>query len=322
MEFLFLNNALAAFETTIQNVWAPVFQMGGINILLTIGGIALAIYSINLLATYDVSGFILGLMYTFISLAVLHEVFLYSDQLAFSIFNMFLAWGQQTSGMSPTMLTPSGIMEQGLHLAAIFWAASGHASWFYAPTSVLAAGGCAIVTTITYAFASIIYLLALVNVYALIIAASVLLAFAGLPWTWSMFPGWALSVLSACIKVFFLLAVLALALNEAAGWTTAMGAVSGSIADNTSLAMQAIVESLLMLGLVYYIPGLMASMVLGMVGPVMHAGEAMLGGIASSFASTANGAAMKAPRQAGNTAIAGANMAGSGLAAVSKMLLR
>lgn len=322
MEFLFLNNALAAFETTIQNVWAPVFQMGGINILLTIGCIALAIYSINLLATYDVSGFILGLMYTFISLAVLHEVFLSSDTLAFSIFQMFLTWGQQVSGMSPTVLTPSGIMESGLQLSAIFWKASAHASWFYSPTSVITAGGCAIVTTITYAFASIIYLLALVNVYALIIAASVLLAFAGLPWTWGMFPGWALSVLSACVKVFFLLAVLALALNEAAGWTTAMGAVSGSIADNTSLAMQAIVESLLMLGLVYYIPGLMASMVLGMVGPVMHAGEALIGGIASAASgaaiSAAGSKAAAAATRGGKAAVAG----GQALAHVSKMLLR
>jgi len=318
LEFQFLNDTLASFLQAIENVWKPIFLTGGINILLTIGGIALAIYSLNLLATQDVAGFILGLMYTFISLAVLHEVFLYSDQLATSILNMFLQWGQQVSGMSPNVLTPSGILVSGYQLARIFWDAAGGASWFYAPTSTLATVMCAIVVTIAFALASIIYLLALVNVYALIAAASVLLAFAALPWTWSMFPGWALSVLAACINIFFLLAVLALGLNEAASWTAVMASTSGSIVDNTNLAVAASVEAILFLGLVYYIPGLMASLVLGMVGPVMGAGEAMLGGIASSFASHAGSTAMKAPRAAGNAAVAG----GKALATVSKMLLR
>jgi P-type conjugative transfer protein TrbL len=316
--FGFLNDTLAAFLQAIQNVWEPVFQTGGIDILLTIGAIALAIYSLNLLATQDVAGFVLGMTYTFIALAVLHEVFLKSEYLATSILNMFIQWGQQISGMSPNVLTPSGIMETGFQLARIFWDASGGASWFYAPTSTLATVICAIVVSIAFAIASIIYLLALVNVYALIAAASVLLAFAGLPWTWTMFPGWALSVFSSCIKIFFLLAVLAIGLNEATAWTATMAATSGTIVDNINLAVEASVESVLFLGLVYYIPGLMASLVLGAVGPVMHAGEAMLGSLTAGAAGDAADRAMKAPRAAGNAAV----KAGQGLATVAKMLLR
>jgi hypothetical protein len=72
-QFLFLNNTLAKFIQTIEDLWAPFFQIHGIEILLTVGGIALAVYAIQFLATQDVSGLIIGLMYTFIALALLHE---------------------------------------------------------------------------------------------------------------------------------------------------------------------------------------------------------------------------------------------------------
>src|SRR5690349_89764 len=137
MQFLFLNNALEDFIKAIQTVWAPIFQMQGIEVLLAISAIALAVYAIQLLATQDVPAFILGFGYTILALALLHAVFLYSQEFATAILNAFLQWGQQTSGMSPNVLTPSGIMETGLQLGRIFWDASGHAAWYYAPVSAL-----------------------------------------------------------------------------------------------------------------------------------------------------------------------------------------
>src|SRR2546427_9968942 len=107
-QFLFLNNALNNFIQAIQNTWSVVFQTQGIQILLAISAIAFAIYAIQLVATQDVPAFILGFGYTIISLAVLHAVFLYSQQLATGVLNGFFQWGQQTSGMSPNVLTPSG----------------------------------------------------------------------------------------------------------------------------------------------------------------------------------------------------------------------
>lgn len=316
MQFLFLNNTLDHFLLAIQNVWDPVFQMEGIKILLAIGAIAFAIYAIQLVATQDVPGFILGFGYTIISLAVLHAVFLYSQELATGVLNGFLQWGQEVSNMSPATLTPGGIAESGLTLARIFWNAGGHASWFTAPISALEQLICSALVVITFGIASIIYLLARIEVWALIIAASVFLAFAALPWTWSMFPGWALTVLAACVKIFFLLAVLALGLHEAAVWATAMAAVDLTIADDVSLMMEATVEAILFLGMVFYIPNLMSRMVVGGAGAVMNAGEAMIGGLGGA----ASGAVMNKAGAAASKA-AGRAAAG-GKALVSKMLLR
>jgi len=286
-QFQFLNTALSDYESAIQGVWAPVMQAQGIQILLAVGAIAFAVYAIQLLATHDLPTFILGLAYTFVSLSILHTVFLYGQDLAIDLLNGFLGWGQQVSGQSPATLTPSGVMEQGLQLMRIFWGAAGKASWWVAPMSAMEDLVCSIVIVATFAVASIIYLLALMEVWALIIGASVLLAFAPLPWTWSIFPGWGLRVLASCVKTFFLLAVIALGMTEAGGWTVSMAATSGSIPENVSLMMQAVVESLLFVGLVYYIPRLMASLVTGGAGAAITAGETILAGIVGEGASQA-----------------------------------
>jgi P-type conjugative transfer protein TrbL len=321
MQYMFLNDALDHFLHTIQNVWAATFQIQGIQILLAISAIAFAVYAGQLLATHDVPGFILGFGYTILSLAVLHAVFLYSQELATDVYNGFLQWGQQVSGESPGVLTPSGVMETGLHLARIFWTAGGHASWFFTPFATAEQIICIPVVVGAFAIAAIILLLTEVWVWALIIGASVFLAFAALPWTWSMFPGWALTVLAACIKVFFLLCILAVGLNEAQGWTTAMAGASTSIVDDTSLMMEAIVESILFAGLVYYIPNLMAAMVSGAAAPALNAGEAMIGSMLGSAAGAAGGVAAGS-LQPGAIAEAATNAAASAKSMVNKMLLR
>jgi P-type conjugative transfer protein TrbL len=310
MEFLFLNNALSDFENTIQGVWAPVLQAQGIQILLAVGAIAFAVYAIQLLATHDLPTFMLGFGYTFVSLAVLHAVFLYSQDLATDVLNGFQALGQQVTGLSPETLTPSGVLQQGMQLVHILWNASGEASWFKAPQVAIETIICALFMVFAFAAASIIYLLALVEVWALIIGGSFLLAFAPLPWTWNIFPGWGLRVLGACVKTFFLIAVLALGLNEAAGWTRAMTTSSVGFAGDASLMMQAVTEALLFFALVYYIPGIMASLVTGGAGAAITAGETILAGIVGEGASQAassgkaiGGAAADAARTAADGAV-------------------
>jgi P-type conjugative transfer protein TrbL len=319
LQFQFLNNALTDFETTIEGVWAPVLQAQGIQILLAVGAIAFAVYAIQLLATHDLPTFILGFAYTIVSLSVLHAVFLYSQDLATDLLSGFQALGQQVSGLSPATLTPSGVLTQGIQLVQILWASAGNASWFKAPTVAIETMICVVVMVFAFAAASIIYLLALVEVWALIIGGSLLLAFAPLPWTWNIFPGWGLRVLGACVKTFFLIAVLAFGLNEAAGWTTGMASTSSGLATNASLMMQAVTESLLFVALVYYIPGIMASLVTGGAGTAITAGETILAGMVAEGASQAAGGGKALGGAAANAAADGAAKA---LKKVHAMLMR
>jgi type IV secretory pathway TrbL component len=227
--------------------------------------------------------------------------------------------GQQVSGLSPAALTPSGVLTQGIQLVKILWEAAGAASWFKAPTVAIETMVCVLVIVFAFAVSSIIYLLALVEAWALIIGGSLLLAFAPLPWTWNIFPGWGLRVLGACVKTFFLIAVLALGLNEAAGWTAAMAAASSTLAVNASVMMQAVTEALLFVALVYYIPAIMASLVTGGAGAAINAGETILAGIVAEGASEA---ASGATGLGSATATATADGAAKALKKVHAMLMR
>ncbi len=158
--------------------------------------------------------------------------------------------------------------------------------------------------------------------WALIISASLLLAFAPLPWTWNIFPGWGLRVLGACVKTFFLIAVLALGLTEAAHWTAAMTASSAGFSTDASLMMQAITEALLFFALVYYIPGIMASLVTGGAGAAMIAGETILAGIAGAGASQAASTGKAIGGAAADAAKAAADGAVKAMSKIQAMLMR
>jgi P-type conjugative transfer protein TrbL len=319
MDFIFLNNALSDFENTIQGIWAPVLQAEGIQILLAVGAIAFAVYAIQLLVTHDLPTFILGLAYTIVSLAVLHAVFLYSQNLATDLLDGFQALGQQVTGLSPATLTPSGILQQGMQLVHILWTASGKASWFKAPEIAVETLICSLLMTFAFAVSSIIYLLALIEVWTLIIGGSFLLAFAPLPWTWNIFPGWGLKVLAACVKTFFLMAVLALGLKEVGNWTAVMTTSSAGLATDASGMMQAVTEALLFVALVYYIPGLMASLVTGGAGAAITAGETILAGIVAEGAGQAGSGAKALGSAAANAA---ADSATKAMSKLHEMLMR
>jgi len=319
LQFLFLNNALNDFLNAIQNVWSPFLQMEGVKILLALSFLAFFVHAIELVATEDIGQFLFGLTFTIISIAVLYAVFINSQAFAFAVRDEFQQLAQRMTGESPSALTPAGVMEQGLRLVRIFWNAAGHASFFRAPISALETMIASIIVVIAFGIASIIYLLALIEVQALIVGGLLLLAFAASPWTWDIFPGWGLRVLSACVKIFFLLAVLAIGLQEAQGWATDMAGRAGTFADDVSRLLQVAVEAVLFLGCVYYLPGLFASMVTGGAGAVMTAGEAMIGSIGASAAGQAGGA-MQAVGARGVKA-AGAAV-GVGVTAVQAMLFR
>jgi hypothetical protein len=92
-----------------------------------------------------------------------------------------------------------------------------------------------------------------------------------------------------------------------------MSTSSGSISGDVSVAMQAAVESVLFLGLVYYIPNLMARMVTGGAGPALQAGEAIITTLVSTVAAAGMDAA---------AAAATPGAIGDAAGAVQAMLLR
>lgn len=323
--FLFLDNALANFLSAIQIAWADTIQLYGARILLMLVILALGINWLYAFSQRDIGRWLDSTVHSLISSGILYVIFLHANYWAAAILLTFEQIAQAITGLSPASLTPSGIIVSGITTCILFWKAAAHAMWMLAPMSAVEAFVCGIAVMLSFTGAAIIYLITIVEVWAVIIGGMLLLAFASLPWTAAILPLWALSVLRYSMKIFMLLAVLALGLTLAVGWATDMAANSGSISSNISLMLQAIVESLLFVACVYFLPTAVSNLVAGGQGSVMAVGEAMLGAAAAAGAGLAGSAAItagKAATKAGVTAIAkSGSVGGQTVNAVRRMIL-
>jgi P-type conjugative transfer protein TrbL len=326
--FNFLNNSLNDFLLAIQGTWNATIQIYGVKILLMLLVVSLGINWTYAISQRDAGRLLDSTVNSLVSAGVLYTIFLNAQTVGAAVLNTFIQIGQATSGLSPEVLTPSGIAQSGFNLALIFWNASSHASWLISPMSAVETFVCSLVVMLAFDAAAIIYLLALVEAWAIIIAGPLLFAFASIPWFAAMLPGWGLKLLSISVKVFGLLAVLAIGLTEAQGWTTAMAANSGSISGNVSLMFQAMTEAFLFGACVYYIPRTLSNLVAGGAAAVMTTGEAMLGaaagaagGAAASGAAAAGGAARNAAAAGTAAAIQNAGQSAGQVAATIRRML-
>src|SRR5208283_1123150 len=306
--FTFLNNSLNDFLLAIQGTWSATIQIYGVKILLVLLVVSLSINWTYAISQRDAGRLLDSTVNSLVSAGVLYTIFLNAQTVGAAVLNTFIQIGQATSGLSPSVLTPSGIAQSGVNLATIFWGAGGRASWLISPMSAIETFVCSLVVVLAFDAAAIIYLLALVEAWAIIIAGPLLFAFASIPWFAAMLPRWGLNLLSISVKVFGLLGVLAIGLTEAQGWATAMAANAGSISGNISLMCQAITEALLFVACVYYIPRTLANLVAG-AAAVMTTGEAMLGAAAGAGVGAAAAGAAAAGTAARNAAAAGTTAA-------------
>ena len=319
--FTFLNNSLNDFLLAIQGTWSATIQIYGVKILLMLLVVSLGINWIYAISQRDAGRLLDSTVNSLVAAGVLYTIFLNAQTVGAAVLNTFIQIGQATSGLSTDALTPSGIAQSGLRLAQIFWNAGGLASWLISPMSAIETLICSLVVVIAFDAAAIIYLMALIEAWAIIIGGSLLLAFASIPWFAAMLPRWILSILSISVRVFALLAVLAIGLTEAQGWATAMAANSGSISGNISLMFQAITEALLFAASVYFIPRTLSNLVAGGAAAVMTTGEAMLGAAAGAGAGAAAAGAAAARNAAAAGTTAAIQGAGQLAATVRRMLM-
>jgi P-type conjugative transfer protein TrbL len=320
--FTFLNNSLSDFLLAIQGTWSATIQIYGVKILLMLLVMSLGINWIYAISQRDAGRLLDSTVYSLVSAGVLYTIFLNAQTFGAAVLNTFIQIGQATSGLSPNALTPSGIVQSGLTLGEIFWNASSRASWLISPMSAIETFICSLVVTLSFSAAAIIYLLTLIEAWSIIIGGPLLFAFASIPWAAAILPRWGLSILSVSVKVFALLAVIAIGLTEAQGWATAMAANSDSISGNISLMFQAITEALLFVACVYYIPRTLSNLVAGGAAAVMTTGETMLGAAAGAAGGAAASGAAAAGATARNAAAAGTTAAIQGAGNLSATIRR
>ena len=318
----FLDQAYLHYLTAIQDTWSSIILIHGVKILLMLVVVELGINWTYAIGQRDAGRLIDSTAYSLLSAGVLYTVFLHAQEWGDAVLQTFIDLGRAVSTLSPATMTPSGIVDLGLSTASIFWEACAHASWVWQTATAVTTLICTLVIAACFGIAGIIYLLALIEAQAVIIGGSLLLAFAALPYTAPIFPAWGLRVLSVSMKIFTLLAVLTIGLEEARLWSAAMEANKALISQNIGLMFQAILESILFVACVYYVPNALASLVVGGGAAVMNAGEGMLASAAGAAGSAAESAGGSAAKTGGQLAAAGAMAAGKAAAQGAKSAVR
>jgi type IV secretory pathway TrbL component len=158
-----LNQAQTDFINVINTIWYPVLQQYGVRILLALAVLEIGLLGLDALRNRDFPGMVSDLTRVLLGIGVVYVVFSNAQPWGTAVVDTFLQIGKATSGMSPDVLTPSGIMQTGFGLARIFWTASGRAGWLMSPSSAATTFFCTIVVVLAYAGAAIIYLLTLIR---------------------------------------------------------------------------------------------------------------------------------------------------------------
>ena len=127
--------------------------------------------------------------------------------------------GMETAGLSPSVMTPSGIYTLGDQIVSTLFHARTFMMWIHPIDDV---GFCIVLGAVwvTWLAAAVIFLFTLMQCVYVVVIGPIKLSFATLEYTWPMLMVWFEACLSIAIKLMATLLTLAIGMREANGWVT------------------------------------------------------------------------------------------------------
>jgi P-type conjugative transfer protein TrbL len=276
------------------NVLTPLIIIYGLPIFGVIALLAFAANAVMGMVKRDLGAILDSLSYTLLVLGFVEFAFLHAVDWMTAVQDTFVQLGLKITGQSPESMTPSGIMLQGITIAGyLFSAASKHTGLLISLVDIEATFSGLVVLT-TFLCVALILLLCELEMAGVIVIGSILLIFCTLPWTLPTLHRYALTVLGLGMKLLALMAVVGVALIEAASWQAKLAATAPTIVNDIHNIMLPACEAVLFVFVAYAIPNKVAGLVSGGAGPSLGLGEAMMGAAAAGGASIARAGAQKA----------------------------
>jgi P-type conjugative transfer protein TrbL len=296
-----LNTILQTLTAQIE-AWYPQLLLYSSQLLSVLILVQFAYIAIDLTASHDASRLLDHMTAAVLRVGIVYILLDNATTWGMALINTGIQLGQNVTGQSPEVLTPSGVYQAGLNMVGTLWQAKAAGGWLH-PFQEIEFMGVSILMVLAWAGAAFIYLGTLLEAWWTVYAGPVLICFAALDSTAPMLLEWATRVLAIAIKIAVLLFVLAVGMGLAHGWGKQLAADSGKITTDFWLAVQALVESILFCYLVAKVPGAVTSV----VGSAAFAfGESFMTGTASAagagasaIGSAAAGGVASAAKKAG-----------------------
>jgi P-type conjugative transfer protein TrbL len=318
----FLDTVLSDFQHGI-NALTPLIVIYGMPIFGTIALLAFAAAAFMSMVRRDLGATLDALAYTIAVIACGEWFFSEAVPWMTALQQTFIQYGQQLTGQSPATLTPSGVLAQGVIIAAQLMAAAGKRSWFFMSLAEFSALFSGVIVMVTFLGVAIMLLLCELELTAVIVLGSIVLIFSVLPWVLPSLQRYALTILSLGVKLVTLLCIVGLGLIEAAGWANDLATNAAKLTTDFHLILLPAGEAILFVAAAYFAPNMIGGLVSGGSGSSMGLGEMFLGAAAAEGGSAARqGAQMAATAGIGAAAGIAGTAAGTAARTVRNMLLQ
>lgn len=249
-----LNDALAAFVDGF-NAYLPELQIWGTRILGAVTFVGFGYAMIQTFSNKDWFGTIMAFLWSVVRIAI---VYVFMDNV--------LAWGpalpqlgqvvgQEVTGMSPTVMTPSGLYDMGLQIIYIMDEVKTAISWFIHPIDTVFFMVLTLITYMIWASASLIYMWLIIEATYYVAIGPVVICFASLEHTWDILTQWIVSLAQICLRLIATMMILAVGIVMANGWANAISGIgTGAATDIVGFGMAQVVSAVIMFYALWRLP--------------------------------------------------------------------
>jgi P-type conjugative transfer protein TrbL len=293
-----MDTVLATLTAAVQNYYPQlVIVMTGLLGALLI--LRLAMPAIRAAASGDLASFLPEVATSLLWVGILYLLMDKSAEWGMDIIAGFQQVAGLVTGLSPSVLTPSGIYNQGLQLVSILSSAKGIGGWLHPITTIEYA---ILVPFISLSFlaAALIYFSVLLEGAWVVFSGPIFIALSGLEHTSETLPTWIMSIVGIGVKILILIMLCAVGMVLVGGWATTLAANSGSIRSNLYWLFLSVAQAVLFCWMLYSVPNQIMSLA-GGTASAFGFGEKFAGDVPSTVGSNANaagGAAVKGAQKA------------------------
>lgn len=297
-DFGMMNTVLAQLTAAVQTYYPQlVIVMTGLLGALLI--LRLAMPAIRAAASGDLASFLPEVATSLLWVGILYLLMDKGAEWGMDIIHGFQQVAGLVTGLSPSVLTPSGLLDQGWQLESILSQAKGIGGWLH-PIQAIEYGLLIPFVGLVYLAAALIYLGVLLEGAWAVFTGPIFIALAGLEHTGETVTTWIMSIVGIGVKLLLVIMVAAVGMVLVQGWAAQLAANSGSITSNIYWLFITVAQAVLFAWTLYAIPNHIMSLA-GGTASAFGFGEKLPGdtpGHVASGAKTAGGAAVKGAQKA------------------------
>jgi type IV secretory pathway TrbL component len=249
-----LNSVLAGFTAAI-NGYLPLLIVWGTRLLAAVTFVGFGKATIDAVSNRDWYGTIMAFGWGVVRIALVYVVMINLESWgsAFPIMGQIV--GTDVSGQSPSVMTPSGVYELGLHIVNVMIQNYHFLNWFKHPVDDFETHMITLTTQVFWFSAACVYFAILVEAKWYVMTGPVTVCFASFDHTWPILANWFVTLLQVGTRLLAAMLILAIALTLSGDWLTQIEGLGLSYNTNPiQNALVQLMESLILLYSIWALP--------------------------------------------------------------------